>query len=239
MTLPLVTVIVPVHDGERFLAEALESAFAQDYRPIEVVVVDDGSEDATGSVARSFDGVRYLRQARQGPAVARNAGVAASSGEFLAFLDHDDVWLPDKLTIQIGYLLHHPDVGCVLGRQELLLEPGVSPPAWLRPDRLFGDPGGIPFPSMVVRREAFDAVGPFDPTFRISEDTDWLIRCRRAGVRIEVLPHVVLRRRIHGSNLTHRAGGPERGLLRSIRAAVHAHRHLQPEEGPPSRGEQG
>jgi glycosyltransferase involved in cell wall biosynthesis len=91
---PLVSVVTPVYNGEAFLRETLESIFAQDYEPFEVIVVDDGSTDGSAAIARSYPAARYIRQHNQGPAAARNAGIAAARGEFLAFVDADDVALP-------------------------------------------------------------------------------------------------------------------------------------------------
>ncbi|MBI4573499.1 MAG: glycosyltransferase family 2 protein, partial [candidate division NC10 bacterium] len=110
MTGPLVSVILPVYNGERFLAAAIASILAQDYQPIEVIVVDDGSTDGTAAIARSFQGVRYLYQPNQGPAFARNAGIAVARGAFIAFLDADDLMVPTRLSVQAGYLLAHPEI---------------------------------------------------------------------------------------------------------------------------------
>src|SRR4029079_2498347 len=105
---PLVSVIVPVYNGERYLREALESVFAQTYRAIEVIVVDDGSPDDSGTIGQSFPEVRYIHQTNQGVAAARNNGIEAARGEFFAFLDQDDLWVPEKLNVQVEYFLGHP-----------------------------------------------------------------------------------------------------------------------------------
>src|ERR671927_1384317 len=125
VTDPRVTVIVAAFNGERFLRETLESVFAQDFDSYEVVFVDDGSQDRTGEIARSFP-VRYVRQENQGLPAARNAGIALARGELVAFLDDDDLLPPTKLRVQAGYLQDHPETGCVLGRQEWILEEGVE-----------------------------------------------------------------------------------------------------------------
>ena len=123
---PLVSVIIPVHNGGRYLRAALESVFAQTYRPFEVIVVDDGSTDDSGVIAQSFHDVRYIHQANQGVAAARNNGIEAARGEFFAFLDQDDLWTPEKLKLQIAYLLSHPDLGYTLTQQQFFLEPGAD-----------------------------------------------------------------------------------------------------------------
>jgi glycosyltransferase involved in cell wall biosynthesis len=216
----LVSVIVPVYNGERFLAEALNSIFAQDYRPIEVIVVDDGSDDRTAEIARDFADIRCLRQSNQGLAAARNAGIREAHGEFIAFLDADDLMLPNKLTVQMQYLLDHPEVGCVLCRQKPLWEPDTPIPAWLRPDRVFGDPGGVIPPSALVRRVSIQRAGGFDPTYRVAEGMEWLGRLRDAGVRIAVVPEVLMLRRIHDSNLTHQNRQLREGLLRGLKGKI-------------------
>jgi glycosyltransferase involved in cell wall biosynthesis len=107
---PLVSVVVPVRNGERFLGEALDSVLAQDYEPVELIVVDDGSTDGSGDIAGAR-GAHVIRQEGGGLAAARNAGLAAAQGELVAFIDADDVWLPGKLVRQVEYLLDRPDVG--------------------------------------------------------------------------------------------------------------------------------
>jgi glycosyltransferase involved in cell wall biosynthesis len=199
MSEPLVSVIVAAYNGERFLHETLESVFAQDYEPFEVVFVDDGSTDGTGEIAQSFP-VRYLRQENKGLPAARNAGLAVASGELVAFLDDDDVLPPTKLSLQATYLREHPDVGCVLGRQEWLFD-GVGQPSLPR-DPIFGEVGGIQLVTAMIRRHVLDELGGFDPSYRYAEDRDLFIRMREHGVEIAVLPDVVLHKRLHGSNMT-------------------------------------
>src|SRR5262245_59961185 len=110
MPSPLISVVVPVLDGEPYLAEALDSILAQDHRPLEVIVVDDGSKDLSAEVAESYgDPVRVLRQAKQGPADARNRGIEAAGGDYLSFLDADDRYRPGKLSTQLTALEADPD----------------------------------------------------------------------------------------------------------------------------------
>ncbi len=198
--MPLVSVVMPVFDAEPFLRDALDSVYAQDYTPFEVIVVDDGSTDGSAAIARSYPGLRYLRQENQGPSAARNAGIEAARGEIVAFADADDVQLPGKLTAQAGYLVDHPETAATLGRQVW-----ISPPPEAVPDRVWGDLDGVPAMSMVVRRQALLEVGGFDLALRGPEDTDLLIRLRERGFEFVVLPDVVMRRRYHGGNLA--AGG--------------------------------
>jgi glycosyltransferase involved in cell wall biosynthesis len=216
---PLVTVITPVHNGERFLGEALESLIAQDYAPLESVVVDDGSTDGTAAVARRFP-VTYLHQAKRGPAAARNAGLAIARGSLVAFLDADDVLPRTKLSTQARYLAAHPEVDCVLGRQEFRCEPGFEIPPWLARDLVYEELGGIPLVSAMFRRPVLDALGGFDPAYRVSDDLDLFVRMRERGHRYEVLADLVLYRRIHGGNLYLRPDPPGVELMRSLKAKL-------------------
>lgn len=218
MTAPLVSVVVPIYNGARFLRQALDSIAAQDYRPLETVVIDDGSTDASAAIARSDPGVRYLSQANQGVALARNAGIGASTGPFLAFLDQDDVWSPSKLSLQVGHLLAHPELGFVLAHERLFLEPGCPPPRWLKRELLARDHAGYVVGTLTARRAVFDVVGLFAATYRIASDIDWLLRARDAGVAMTVLPETLLHRRIHEGNHSHQAGQAVTELLGALRA---------------------
>ena len=124
---PLVSVIVPAYQAERFIEETLDSAAHQDYPAVEVIVVDDGSTDRTAELVAGR-GVRLLRQPHRGPAAARNTGVAAAAGEFIAVLDADDLWPSDRLSRQVDFLQRNPEVGLVLGLTDVFLNPGEDPP---------------------------------------------------------------------------------------------------------------
>jgi glycosyltransferase involved in cell wall biosynthesis len=215
---PLVSVIMPAYQAEAFLEDAIESVLAQDYAPFEVVVCDDGSTDRTPQILAAHPEVHTIRQANAGPAAASNAAVAASSGELLALFDADDLWPPTRLSLQVGYLAAHPDVGCVLGRQEW-----INPPPWLTRDPVYGDLDGIPLVSAVMRRSAFEAVGGFDESFSHGEDMDLMFRLREHGIPIEILSDVVVFRRFHGDNLI--ASEPTTSpLLRSLRQKLERER---------------
>ena len=130
MAEPLVSVVVASFNGERFVAETLDSVFAQDYEPYEVVFVDDGSTDRTSEIAQSYP-LRYLARENGGLAAARNTGVAVARGEYVTFIDDDDLMPPDRLSLQATRLADHAELGCVLGRQEW-----IDAPDWLpREDR--------------------------------------------------------------------------------------------------------
>ena len=215
----LVSVIIPVYNGERFLRAAIESVLAQDYQSVEIIVVDDGSTDGTAAIARSFPDVRYLYQSNEGPAAARNTGVAAAKGELLAFMDADDLWPPRKLSEQAGYLLDHPEIGYTIALVQNFVQEGLERPRWLPKAAM--EAGAIyGTGTLVVRAEVFRRIGPFNPAFRVAEDTDWFIRAEDAGVGKAVLPEVLLYRRIHDRNLSAAWQEGSKVLLRSLKASI-------------------
>ena len=224
MTAPLVSAIMPVYNGEAFLEAALDSLLAQDYEPFEVVVCDDGSTDRTTEILASRPEVHIVQQQNRGAAAARNAAIAASHGEFAAFFDADDLWPKNRVSLQVEYLTAHPEAGAVLGRQEWM-----SPPSWLARDAVYGDLDGIPLLSAMIRRRVFDELGGFDPSFRVAEDTDLLIRMRERNIEIAVLPVIILHRRFHGGNLTADRSAPN-PIVRSLRAKLERARRLQQED---------
>jgi len=220
MKSPLVSVIVPVHSGERFLASALESIFQQDYDPYEVIVVDDGSTDRSAEIVRSYRDIHYLHQSAQGVSVARNAGVSAARGEFIAFLDQDDIWTPNKLSVQMTHFLERPDVGYTIARLRLFLEPGTSTPSWLKEDLLLTDHIGFLPSTLVVRKATFAQVGDFSSTYKTASDSDWFFRAKDLGIPMSILPDILLHKRIHSQNQSSQAQYTSSELLRVVKASI-------------------
>jgi glycosyltransferase involved in cell wall biosynthesis len=197
---PLVSVVVPVYNGERFLGACLESVFAQTWQAIDVVAVDDGSTDGSADVMTRFPDLRCLAQSNQGVAAARNRGIHAARGEIIALIDQDDLWLPGKIAAQMQVLLADPAVDYVLTRQERFLEDGIATPTWVRPHSLDGPVGGFEPSAALIRRAAFDRVGLFDTRFVQGSDAEWFFRATDAGLRVAVVDAPLLRRRIHADN---------------------------------------
>jgi glycosyltransferase involved in cell wall biosynthesis len=193
---------MPVYNGELYLAEAIESVLGQSYRPLELIVVDDGSTDRSAAIAARYasNEVSVVRQPNRGTAAARNAGLAIARGELLAHLDADDVWIESKLRLQIQALTVDPamDIACGLVAEFLSPELTERERRRLRPHR---EPiRGYVLGAMLVRRAAHDLVGPFETSWQVGQDMAWLLRAKELGLRFVEVPEIVVRRRLHLSN---------------------------------------
>jgi glycosyltransferase involved in cell wall biosynthesis len=222
-----VSVVIPLFNGERFLAQAIESVAAQTLPPGEIIVVDDGSTDAGPAIAGSFPGVRVIRQANAGGAAARNAGIGAARSDLVAFLDQDDLWAPRKLEVQAVRMTVSPELGYTLAAQRIFLEPGCPVPAWLRPELVDrATPGAVPG-TLVARKWVFTGIGFFDERYRWGDDTDWFLRAREARVPMAILDEVLLLRRIHQSNAS-RDPRSARELVQAVHASLARRRAAAP-----------
>jgi glycosyltransferase involved in cell wall biosynthesis len=199
-----ITVVIPVYNGALYLAEAVESV-RQQSRPVgQIVLVDDGSTDATPEIAAAMcrDGcdppVHYVRQDNAGPADAMNHGVALARSGLLAFQSADDVWMPEKIAWQLPALEAGADL--VFGHMQNFISPELDAvtAASLQcpPDPMPGHNAG----TLLSRLDTFRKIGPLDTRFRIGEFIDWYGRANDAGLASVMLPQVVCMRRLHGKN---------------------------------------
>jgi len=216
-----VSAVIPVHNGRAYLAEAIESVLAQNGGlPGEVIVVDDGSTDGSGDLARGFPGVRVLTQARAGYGAAMNRGVAACGGAYLAFLDSDDLWTPDKTASQIRALESEPRLDAVFGTLTHFYSPDLDEVSRARivcpPDPM---PGLCPG-AMLIRREAFLRAGTFDESRTVGQFLDWYLRATEQGFSAHALPDVAMRRRLHANNTGLRERAAQADYARILKAAL-------------------
>lgn len=206
MTAPTVSVIVPAYDAERYLAQALESILAQTWRPLEVVVADDGSRDRTQEIAASYgDPVRVVMQPTSGPAATRNLGLATATGDFVAFLDPDDLWETRKLEIQMACFDEDPRLDACLTHVRMFWDAEMA----CESERYRDHPRAKPVPgfattTLLARRAAFDRTRGFDERLWFSDATEWILSALELGLTFRLLPDVLVRHRMHASNLTRR-----------------------------------
>jgi glycosyltransferase involved in cell wall biosynthesis len=207
---PLVSVVIPVFNGERYLRDAVQSVLDQRYAPLEIIIVDDGSTDGTATVAQSLpEAVSYLHQTNQGPAAARNRGIEQARGGLIAFADADDLWPPAKLELQLPYLINEPAIEIVMGRIQLLSETGLAESAF-----------SVNLGCAVIRKSVFDRVGLFDESMRFSEDVDWFMRARESGAAIMTIDTVTLFYRQHEQNMTRGKSTSELNVLKALKRSL-------------------
>lgn len=197
----LITVVITVYNGAPYLAEAIDSVLAQSYYPFELIVLDDGSTDGSGEVARSYgSALRFIRKENAGLGAARNSAIELAQGSYYAFLDADDRFVPGKLERQMEILDTEPEVDMVFGHMTEFVSPEIdeSARALLR-EPVHDEPWRMTN-LMLVRREAFHRVGPFSDTLRVGIGVDWYARAVDRGLKEAVPPFIVLERRLHTSN---------------------------------------
>ena len=208
---PLISVIIPVYNRDRYLAEAIESALAQTYPAIELIVVDDGSSDRTAEVAQRYP-ITYHFQPNGGISAARNAGIALGKGDFFAFLDSDDIWVADKLSKQMAAFDFDPNLEAVFGYAQQFYSPELDE-TFRQRIRCPEQPIAAHLSSaMLIKREAFLRIGLFDVQLNTGTDMGWYVCAIEHQLRQVTLSDVVYHRRLHETNngITARANANER-----------------------------
>ena len=227
--LPLVSVVIPAYNRADYIAQAIDSVLGQSYPHMEVIVVDDGSTDATPRIAAGYGArITLLRQSNSGVAAARNAGITSSTGEFVALLDSDDRWLSDKIARQIPFFADE-NVGLVHGAIRQFRSSDGSFIANYFPGHVVDVHDLLAFrglctQTLVFRRSLFDQVGGFDASFQTGEDWEWTIRAAtRCAIR--GTEDVVAENRIHDQQLSSDKEQLFRDSLRVLKkhASVHGH----------------
>ena len=220
---PSVSVVIPAYNAEKYIKASIESVFAQSYQDFEVIVVDDGSTDRTKDVLDQFGNrIRMIKGPNKGPSGARNTGIRASRGRYVAFLDSDDLWTADKLAVQVRFLENHSDVGMVFSDMLKFNSRGVISESYLKNvrkikncyDTLLRNRDGlnnatelllqcnlIPTGSVLVRRDCLLKAGLFDENLRTVEDLDLWLRLSMV-TKLGFVPHVLKHKREHEANLS-------------------------------------
>lgn len=224
MNKPLISIIIPAHNGAAYLAEAIQSILDQAYRHFEILVVDNGSNDQTAQIAQFFPFVRYIYSDVAHTAHARNLGIAHARGDLLAFLDQDDLWMPNKLAKQLAFLKEHPTVGGVVCRQKMTLQPGHLKPHWLKNEFLETAQSAYLPSALLVKRAVLEQTNFFDPAYSLTSDVAWFFKAKHSGIDIALLPAVLLIRRIHNENASHRCAQIQKEILSVIQASLQERR---------------
>jgi glycosyltransferase involved in cell wall biosynthesis len=225
-----VSVVIPVRDGARYIASAIESVLGQSRPPAEVLVINDGSRDGTASIVSQFSGrgVRLIHQRPEGAAAARNHGVKLARYDLFAFLDADDLWTSTKLEQQCAELQSDRALDMVFGYVRQFVSQDVAPATRARlqcpnesvPGHLAG--------TMLIRRESFERVGLFETEWEIGEFLAWYARAQLLGLREKMLPAVLLERRLHSANQGVLKRSDRSDYVRVLKKALDRRREDQP-----------
>jgi glycosyltransferase involved in cell wall biosynthesis len=226
----LISVPMCVYNGEAYLAEAIDSVLSQTYRPIELLLVDDGSTDRSGEIARSYgERLTYIHQAHAGIGVARNRGLSACRGEFIAVQDADDIWVPEKLAIQHRALMERPEAGLASGLVQNFLSPELDPADFENVTISDQPIRGHVLPAVLIRRSVFDQIGGLPMEDRAGQSFDWFMRYRDAGLALIDLPVLVSYRRIHKNNQISRK--PQQDRLLWVKRGLDRRRQMAKAQG--------
>jgi glycosyltransferase involved in cell wall biosynthesis len=221
-----ISVIIPVYNGQVFLRSTLESVWGQTLQPAEIVLIDDGSSDESFELmcqlaTESPIPCKVLQQPNKGPASSRNAAVKESTGLFIAFLDHDDIWYPTYLKTQYERIIRSKTKSYSICNFNYFVDTGYQQqhdgiPAWVRPELMDRpQPGYLPS-CMMMYKEVFLKVGPFDESLRTGYDTDWIVRAIDLGIETDFNPDVLVDRRIHSDNQTSHVATIHKDAIRMV-----------------------
>ncbi len=198
-----ISVIVPVYNGEKYLKEAIDSILDQSCKPFEIILIDDGSDDKTAEIAAGYkSSLVYLYQKNAGIAASRNLGISIAKGDYISFLDADDIWVRGKLQVEKEKLAADPAVDIIFGMVKHFYSPDIDeefkksiycPP---EPSECFLSG------TMLIKKSTFLQVGFFSTDYKIGEFIDWYTKAREKNLKIHCIPEVLLKRRIHNNNHT-------------------------------------
>lgn len=206
---PTISIIIPTFNREKFIGDAIRSILVQTFQDFEIIIIDDGSTDGTADVIKSFitDKLKYIYQQNHGRSNARNHALSLATGHYITFLDSDDLYLPNKLELQVSYMDAHPDVGMIYTSAHCMDEDGnpishyydalVS--GWIYQEIAFFRPITITLPTVMARREVFDKVGGFDEKMERFEDTDMWRRIAKIFL-VDAIPIPTCNLRTHEGN---------------------------------------
>ncbi len=221
MAEPVVTAAIPVHNGEAYLAEAIESVLAQGRACEQVIVVDNDSTDRSAAIARGFgSAVEVVFEPRRGIGAARNAALRAARGDYVAFLDADDLWDPAKTGLQLAAFEADPELQLAFGQVQQFVSPDLGAEEAAALSVPAGSQPGLYIGAMLAARAAIEAVGAWPEEVKVSDGLTFLLRARELGLKQAMLPATVTRRRLHGANHSIRNRGERAEFARLLKQSL-------------------
>ncbi|MFT5641877.1 MAG: glycosyltransferase involved in cell wall biosynthesis [Cyclobacteriaceae bacterium] len=222
------TVVIPSFNQGKYISETLDSIIQQTHPVDEILVVDDASTDDTCQIIKNkFPQVRLLiNSSNQGPSYSRNFGIESSTSDLITFLDADDLWPEDKIQWQYDYLIQNPNIDMVAGFGDYFFSEKIDQND-VRRKYLEGKPHFNAYlGTFLIRRSVFDRIGMFDVEMRLSEDQDWFMRSKEAGVSLEVKEKISLKKRVHDANTTDGLSFKDSGFIQALRNSIRRREEL-------------
>ena len=201
ITTPQISVIIPIYNNALYIQEAIRSVLSQGIEKLEILVIDDGSTDDFEEKIKGFNNphIRLIKQINSGAAAARNNGIKNAKGEFLAFLDADDIWAPNKLKLQLEVLINREDINMVYGQVKEFYDSSILGYDDLQKNAktFVGYISG----ALLISKKDFLSVGDFQSKWKVAEFIDWYDRAKYVGLSEFLLPDMLMFRRIHSGNI--------------------------------------
>lgn len=217
---PLVSVIIPVFNSERYLIESLRSVINQDYKHIEILIIDGNSTDNTKDVCKSFSEINFYSQEGKGISDALNYGIKKSNGEFISFISSDDLWMHNKLSTQIKFMIDKPEIEYSVTKAKFFLEPGEEKPSNFREEFLSNDTVQNILETLVVRKALFDKIGFFDTSFSYGMEVEWFTRAIDNKINFAVLEKVLTLKRVHSDSITAKNKNAFNDIIKALRKSI-------------------
>lgn len=224
----LISVIIPVYNSERYIGEAIQSILDQSYTPVEIIVINDGSTDGTREALSQFRAsINYIEQQNAGIGATLNRGLEIAAGKYIGFLDSDDLWVKNKIALQLPVLQENQNIGLVFGNIEHFHSPELDENT---KKRIYCPPDPMPGytkKAMLAKREVFEDVGGFNVNLRVGDFVDWFARAQFAGIQSVMLTQTVSWRRLHENNSKARDPESQIDYARTMRAKLERERILK------------
>jgi glycosyltransferase involved in cell wall biosynthesis len=218
---PLVSIIMAVYNGEKYINEAILSLLNQTYPPTELIIIDDGSTDDTPNILRNFKNqFAIITQSNQGQPAAQNLGIQLAKGKYIGFLDSDDVYASHKISTQVEFLEQHPQIDMIYGYVKQFISPEL--PEHIKQTKHCpqqAEPGYIAIGGL-FKKECFEITGLFDTQWRVGYFIDWYMRAKEQQLKEHLINDIIAKRRIHDNNLGTYSKHYQHDYLRIVKAAM-------------------
>lgn len=220
MNIPLISVILPVYNGDKYLNESIRSVINQDFKNFELIIVDGNSVDSTVEIAKKFSESQIIYQDNQGISDAFNSGIKKAKGKFIAFQSCDDIWTENKLKLQLNFLQNNSDIQYTTSKFKYFKEDNEPIPTGFKEELLEKELNGQTLETFFGRKKLFNEVGLFDTEFSSALDVEWFSRLNDMKIKNHRIDVVLLLKRLHSRNLSLNEKNNRYQILKALRKSI-------------------